>query len=337
MPHDRRQLTRAAAALACALALFGAAGAQPTFFEPKEHYYGAKSFGFGEGGVRWEVSRTTVVDGRDLTVVLAIGSAQYPVLNPTEVTKPDLSRVPAFADSFSIADVPDPPRKPTDKEVRFAYTLRPRNRSVKEVPALEFYYFNPRAPANKSQFRHTQAEAVSITVTEPPEPTKTPMADADHLFVIGTGPEVLRGPFVPCRWAWGAAALFGPLVAVGWFLAWRRVFPTAARLARLRHARATRRATDAIRRAGRTADPPAAVTAALLGYLRARFPLPESAVTPAEIGAALAGFEVPAEVTEEAAEVFRACDRARFAPSGDNAVSLAAAAEALIARLEALA
>ena len=148
---------------------------------------------------------------------------------------------------------------------------------------------------------------------------------------------VLRGPFVPCRWAWSAAALFGPLAAGAWFLAWRRIYPDAARAARMRRSRAARRATDAIRKSGRAPDPPAAIAAAVLGYLRTRFPLPESAVTPSEIAAALSEAKVPTDAAEAAADVFRGCDRARFAPPGDSGASLAADAEAAVARLEALA
>ena len=87
-------------------------------------------------------------------------------------------------------------------------------------------------------------------------------------------------PFVPAGWAWLVAALAGPVAALGWFLVWRRVFPDAARLARLRRSRAARRAADAIRRAARTPDPAATIAGALLGYLRTRFPLPEGAATP---------------------------------------------------------
>jgi len=108
-------------------------------------------------------------------------------------------------------------------------------------------------------------------------------------------------------------------------------------MAHLRRSRAARRATDAIRKSGRAPDPPAVIAAAVLSYLRTRFPLPESAVTPAEIAAALLESRVPAEMAEEVAEVFRDCDRARFAPPGDSGAGLAADAEAAITRLEALA
>jgi hypothetical protein len=163
------------------------------------------------------------------------------------------------------------------------------------------------------------------------------MTEPGHLFEIASGPGVRSGPFEPCRWAWGAAALFGPLVATGWFLLWRRIYPDARRLAQLRRSRAARRAVDAIRKSGRAADPPAAIAAALLAYLRARYPLPESAVTPSEVAAALVEARVPFDATEQVADVFRGCDRARFAPPGDSGAALAAEAEAAITRLEELA
>jgi hypothetical protein len=108
-------------------------------------------------------------------------------------------------------------------------------------------------------------------------------------------------------------------------------------MAHLRRSRAARRATEAIRKAGRTPDPPATIAAAVLSYLRTRFPLPESAVTPAEIEAALQETNVPPDAAELTADVFRACDRARFAPPGDHGAALADNAQAAITRLEALA
>jgi hypothetical protein len=303
-------------------------------FERPAHYYKARGIGLQ---VKWEVPLTTVEEGRELTATLVVGSARYPVLNPTEVVKPDLSKLPRFANLFSVTDVKDPPPQADAKEVRFTYKLKPRNRLVTEVPPFEFYYLNPSAPPNKDPYRYTVAASITISVTEPPPKPVIPMPEADRLFDIATGPDVLGAPFVPCQWAWLAAGLFGPLAALGWFLVWRRIYPNAARLAHIRRSRAARRATDAIRRAHRTPDPPATIAAAVLGYLRARFPLPDSAVTPSEIGAALVEADVPHELAEQIADVFRACDRARFAPADDEAGALAAGAETAVARLEALA
>jgi hypothetical protein len=303
--------------------------AQPAFFE-KDHYYKARAFSVQ---VKWDVPNTKVQEGRDLTATLVITGAT----NPTEVQKPDLAKLPEFAKRFAVTDVADTPRTPSDKEVRFNYKLRPRNLNVTQVPALEFSFFSLAAPPGKNPFRQARADSVAITVTEPPPKPIVSMTEADQLFHVSTGPGVLHAPFVPCRWAWMAAALFGPLVAVAWFLVWRRIFPDAVQMAKLRRSRAARRAADAIRKANRTPDPPATIAAAVLGYLRTRFPLPESAVTPSEIAAALVEATVPAEVAEQIADVFRDCDRARFAPPSDSGVSLAAHAEAAIARLEAIA
>jgi hypothetical protein len=303
---------------------------QPAFFQPGADYYGAKGFSVR---LKWDVPERAVQEGRDLAATLVVAGAT----NPTEIEKPDLAKLTDFARHFVVTSLPDPPRSPDDKEVRFRYALRPRSRSVTQVPALEFKFQSLAAAPGKNPFRSTRAESVPITVTEPPKPPPVPMPEDDRLFHVAAGEHVLHAPFVPCGWAWAAAALFGPLAALAWFLAWRRIFPDAARLARLHRSRAARRATDAIRRANRAPDPPAAIAAALLHYLRARFPLSESAVTPSEIAAALAEANVPAEVAEQTADVFRDCDRARFAPPGDRGLSLAEEAEAALMRLEEIA
>jgi hypothetical protein len=308
---------------------------QPAFFERKEHYYKAKGVGIT---VKWEVPQMTVEEGRDLTATLVVSSTKPGGLtNPTEVVRPDLAKLPEFAKRFSVTDAPDSPRNPSDKEVRFTYKLRPRNRTVDRVPALEFYFYSSAAAPGKDPFRQARADSVTITVTAPPPKPPVPMTEADRLFHVTTGPDVLREPFVPGAWAWVAVAGFGPVAALGWFLVWRGLYPDAARLAKLHRSRAARRATDAVRKAGRALDPPAAIATAVLGYLRTRFPLPEAAVTPSEIAAALVEAKVPYETAEQTADVFRACDRARFAPVGDNEPTLGAEAEAAIVQLEALA
>ncbi|MCI0705385.1 MAG: hypothetical protein L0241_30360, partial [Planctomycetia bacterium] len=259
--------------------------------------------------------------------------------NPTGIEKPDLKQLPAFAERFTITDVRDTPPLPDAKEVRFTYKLRPRNRSVNRVPRLEFYYLN-RAAAQDKQYPKTAAKSVAITVTEPPvviPPPPVPLEAPEFLFTNETGPDVLgSSPHVPGMKGWAVMILVGPLVALGWYLVWRRIFPDAARLAKLRRSRAARRALETIRKAARTHDPPATIAAAVLGYLRTRFPLPESASTPSEIASALREFGLPFEVAEQTADVFRACDRARFAPPSDSGLSLASDAENAIVRMEAL-
>jgi hypothetical protein len=74
----------------------------------------------------------------------------------------------------------------------------------------------------------------------------------------------------------------------------------------------------------------------VLGYLRARFPLPPAAVTPSEIGAALAELGVSKLECDAVIEFFRVSDAARFAPTSDNEALLAQSASALVTRLEAV-
>jgi hypothetical protein len=304
---------------------------QPLFGQPKQDYYGAHGPAVR---VRWELESKAVHAGADLNVALVVTGAQ----NPTEIVKPDLRKLRAF-DAFQVTNAPDPPRDAGAKEVRFAYKLAPRSTAVTEIPELKFHYYNARA-AEGRQFPATRAAAVEITVAEPPKAVRpvVPIEAPEHLFRVPTGPGVLGPrPFVPSVWAWLAAALVGPVAALGWFLAWRQLFPDAARLARLRRSRAARRALDLIRKAHRAPEPPAAIANAVLGYLRARFPLPESAVTPSEITAALRELGVPAGDAEQVGAVFRACDEARFAPASNNGASLTARAETAVAKLEALA
>ena len=148
-------------------------------------------------GVKWELDRTTVVEGEPLIATLVVTGAT----NPREVVRPDLRKLKAFDDLFRVEDVAGPPVAANAKSVSFAYKLRPRNRTVDRVPALDFYYLNTAAAPGKNPFRMTQADSVTIAVSEPPPPVATEMTEPEHLFHVTTGPEVLHGPFAPCRWA----------------------------------------------------------------------------------------------------------------------------------------
>jgi hypothetical protein len=77
------------------------------------------------------------------------------------------------------------------------------------------------------------------------------------------------------------------------------------------------------------------IATALVGYLRARFPLPPGTETPAEIGDGLRAAGLPDAAAGEVVAVLRRCDEARFAPEGDTDPALAAGAVALITKLEA--
>ncbi len=305
-------------------------GEAPLINQPSANFYHAQGSAVK---VSWSVEPKVVPDGGELTATLIITGAT----NPRRIVRPDLKKLIDFQSRFAITDNADPPPGEGATEVKFSYKLRPQNRSVDKVPMLEFYFYNPAAPAGKSSFPLTTARAVPITVTEAPknEPPVIPLGEPDRLFVVATGQQLLeKGQFVPDYWLWLVVGLSGPLCALGWFVVWQRVFPDAVRLARMRRSRAARRAIDAIHRAHRTSDPPAVIAVAVLGYLRTRFPFPPGAATPSEIESALDELRVSTPDCVAVAEFFRTCDAARFAPPGDNGASLAADAEALITRLE---
>ncbi|MBA4066959.1 MAG: hypothetical protein C0501_25275 [Isosphaera sp.] len=308
----------------------GAAQDIPAIGQPTADFYGAAGSGVK---VAWQLDRAEVPEDGEVVATLKVTN----VTNPGKVTRPDLKNRDDFRTLFVVTDVPGPPAV-GPREVAFAYRLRPRNRQTAEVPGLRFHYYNRAAAAGK-QFPLTTAAAVPITVTAVAPKAAAPavpLAEPDRLFAVATGPDVLGRPATtPGMWAWVAIGLAGPVSAAVWFVLWQRLYPGAARLARIRRSRAARRAVDAIRRAGRAPDPPAAVAAAVLGYLRARHPLPPGAATPPEVAAALAEFGVPAADAAATADLLRACDAARFAPAGDGGAGLAAVAEALVARLEA--
>ena len=313
----------------CLLLLTPPAAAQSRFFEPPEHFYKAHGSGVVVG---WKLDRTELPEGEFLTATLTILKAT----NPHEIVRPDLRKLPAFNDAFQIEDVPGPPVKPTDPEAKFVYGLKPRSRAVNRVPTLDFFYYNAALGEDK-RFLKTTARGVTVAVTAvAPKPrTAVPLDAPDALFEVATGPHLLSGePFAPGPGAWVLLLLGIPALVLLWYVAWRRVYPDAARLTRIRRSRAARRATDAIRKAARNPDPAGATAAAVLGYLRARFPLPVGAETPGEIGDAL---RAAGHRDDGVVRFFRQCDAARYSPSSDNAVSLATEAVAVVGRLEATA
>ncbi len=304
----------------------------PVVGQPSADFYGAAGSGVK---VAWKVEPTEIPEDGEIVATLSISN----ITNSRKIARPDLKKLPAFNDLFVITDNADRPAAERATEVEFSYRLRPRSRQTAEVPTLNFYYFNPAAPIGK-QFKLTNTgRPIPIKVTAAPPkvpPPSVPLTEPDHLFAIATGPAILaRGLSAYEDWAWLTVGLAGPLFALGWYIAWRRVYPDAQRLAKLHRSRAARRTMDAIRRANQAPDPPTAIAAAMLQYLRARFPLPRAAVTPSEIGTALVELELPNPDSEAVARFFRTCDAARFSPSSDNSLSLATDAEAIVARLEA--
>ncbi len=311
---------------------FSVAQEVPLVGRPTEDFYGAVGSGVK---VAWQLDRTEVAEDEEIIATLVVTN----VANAQQIARPDLKKLKDIEDRFVITDLPNPTPNEAASEVSFAYRLRPRNRQTDRLPTLVFYYFNPTAPVGK-QFKLTNTgKAVPITVlaAKPKAPPPAvPLMEPEHLFAIHTGAALLAQDAArSALWRWVIVGLAGPLLAAIWFVAWRWRYPDSAKLARINRSHAARRALAAIHRAGRTPDPPASLTAAVLNYLRLRYSLPHGIATPFEVSAALATAAIPAADREAVSAFLHACDAARFAPTHADERSLAAMAEAVIGRLEA--
>ena len=219
----------------------------------------------------------------------------------------------------------------------FDYQLRPLSPSVADIPGFAFTWFQPPpVPGLRGRFPTTFADELAVKVESPKETAPpTALQAPESFFRIATGPAVLRDeslarlPGLPVLTLY----LFGPpALAAGWYLAWKRRYPDAARQARIRQSRAAREALLAL---GLTkAATPERVTAIAAVYLRHRFGLPAAEPTPAEVLEHLEEAGAPVPLAERAAEFFRACDAARFAPPPFEGGDLVAAAKGFILTLE---
>ncbi|HEY3788158.1 MAG TPA: hypothetical protein VGL71_04845, partial [Urbifossiella sp.] len=321
-----------------AFVLLPKASAQPEFFEPTQGFYKARGAGVS---ATWSLDRETLPADGVLTATLTIRGAT----NPQEIVRPDLAKIRddeghlPYSERFQIEDVPGQPTSANAREVTFVYRLRPRNEHVDKLPSLGFYYDTGKKVGNPFQKTWAKGPKLTVTAAAKPKPAALPLDAPDRLFAIETGTHLLESePFATSWIAWLLVFSMGPLMAAAWYAIWRRIYPDGVRLARLRRNRATRRALEAIRRAGRSADPAAALAAAVIGYLRTRYPLTPGVETPGEVGESLRDpLAGTPDLIENIVDFLRHCDEARFAPFGDNSLSLSAGAELLITRLEVVA
>jgi hypothetical protein len=293
-------------------------------------FYNALAAGPKGVEAAWAVDPPTVPVNGELKLTLTVRHAT----NPYELAKPDLRKLAEFTSRFQVLDRTDPPAAPDAAEARFTYGLRPRSTDVKDIPPLKYVYFR-KVGRDWKPFT-AYAASVPLTVTAPaakPTPAAPPVPlDAPEEFF--TLAEERQPTANPGRFGWLLPVAAVPVLVAVWVGLWRWLFPDAVRLAKLRRNRAARLALDRLKKARASADPAGAAAAAFRGYLIVRFGMPPAAQTPAEVSAALASVECPADRAAGAEAFLRACDAARFTPSADDGLSLALQAEALITAWE---
>jgi hypothetical protein len=239
----------------------------------------------------------------------------------------------------------DDVRRPAAQTWEFDYTVKVLSESLKRIPTFAFIYYKP--PPSEllpGQFPTTYPEEIPLKVKAKPAPPPVPpppVKAPEMIFELTESARVLERHGV-ARFAGAAlvvaALLVPPLLGAGWYLLWRRFHPDAARRARIRQSLAARQALQALNALGPAEADQRVYRVARIagGYLQQRLGLPTAEPTPAEVITCLGRAGAPDVLAGKAAEFFRACDAARFAPAQPtDAADLTAAAHRLILTLEA--
>jgi hypothetical protein len=289
-----------------------------------------------------EATPRKVAQNEWLTLTLTITN----LLNAADVEKPSLKALPEFA-GFQIDDAKhlDPPLDAGKRDQRiFVYKLRPASTTIETIPEIAFHYYDPRRLVlpNRPQdkFPKVLSNAVPIHVTPPVAPPPAPATPLDvpaFALNLATGDKALspsRSFFHGATWL--PILFIAPLLAVGWVMLWKKIYPDSARLAQLRRNRSVRTALTALTAARRTGHDIAGQAADIMGrYLHERFDLPWHARTPAEIAGHLQSLGSTQQQVDLAISFFKDCDAARFAPTDAELPGLIDTAEQLIIALEA--
>jgi hypothetical protein len=242
-----------------------------------------------------------------------------------EIPRPDLRRLPRFAQQFQIDNVAD--RYDSALKTReFDYRLRPRTAAVKEVPALPFVFFNPKILPREKGYQTTFAQAIALTVrprlqvsparVEGPPAAVVPPAS---VYSLVEGHTALRydPPFTLPPLGVLVFLLVGPPAVGGlWYMVWQRHYPDAMRQMRKRRSRAAQQALKALQRArkrdvGALAQQAEAIVAR---YLRQRLDLVTAEPTPMEVARHLERLGGSSALGQQVERFFADCDAARFAP-----------------------
>ncbi len=269
--------------------------------------------------VRVRAEPTSLSVESPLTFTMVVRAVQPARQEPQRL---DLRQLPEFAEAFYIDDVGEQAARPDARTWEFSYRLKPRRPEVRAIPSVPFVYFNPYLLTTKKGFQVLYTDPIPLTVS-PRETVQVPVRGPEGAFVLSTDSEVWehRMPWTPpSGTALAALALTPPLGCVVWYLAWRRLYPDAARLAGQRRSRAARRAIGALQGGGRLPlGPRAARMASIVAdYLQQRLDWTVAEPTPREVAQLLEQRGCSASVVAQAVRFFEWCDSARFVPEEES-------------------
>jgi hypothetical protein len=270
--------------------------------------------------------------------------------DPVEsLRQPDLSKVPGLTDDFRIAES-DLAGTVSGNDKRFKQTIRAKRPDVKDIPPLEFSYFDP----IREQYEVARTEPVPLLVRPVErldasdlgqiavESEKTPASKLevrDGLRGLKTNESELLAavPSITSAQVW-TVTLAGPLVFCA---AWAGVTLVSRKRseAAQRKRRALRHAEQRIREArqgdGAAGDFHGRIESAMAGYLADRLNQPPAHFLGSDALSLLSERGVNADLAASYADVMRRCQEAAYAGGGDGVNSaLADAALACLQQLE---
>ncbi len=305
--------------------------------------------------IETDVDRDTVQVEKPIQFVLRV-TARDVVRKPPR--RLPLTELPEFQQSFHVEDVPDPTSDRAASQAglvglgavsgwpllgglvpqtqwEFRYLLRPKSTEVTEVPGVPFPFYNPRL-SPRQRFQVPYSDPIPIRV-KPREVVEMAIQAPEEAFQLATGPGLLATVEPWSLPGWPVLVMLGVLPPAGclaWYLVWRRLYPDAARLTRLRRSRAAQLALELLRKAPTAPHLRAqAAGRAVTRYLRLRLDLPIEEPTPGETLEHLARLGISETVSAEVSRFYQTCDRARFAPAppGEAAELPSRAAELILA------
>jgi hypothetical protein len=270
--------------------------------------------------VESSASLTDVEELADILFTVSVrahGRVQQP---PSRI---DLRQVSAFSARFHIEDVTDRKIELSSASWRWIYRLRPRSAGIDEIPGVPFVFYNPDLRPAEKGYQVIWTDPLTLRVRSA-ERLALPVEAPASVLELATGSEVL---LARSSWAGPTGGLVllvvasPPLLCLGWYWLWRRLYRDANRLVQLRRSRAARRAIHAIDRARRQHGRVRAeeVARAVASYLAERFDLHQAEPTPIETATWLRERGLSAELVDRGQGVLDACARTRFQPeTGDS-------------------
>jgi hypothetical protein len=289
-------------------------GEPPSVGQPT-HVPFSKASGQFRIEVKAEPTRVTVEDPITLRVIVHARGAVYRA--PGRIA---LDEIPAFTDLFYLKDLGGEGRQIDLGSWEFRYELRPRSVKVREVPSVPLAFYDPEVSFPERRFQIDYSEAIPLTVQPRRVYRAEPPPLPDRLYEVAEGSGLLETQSPTPRsmpWLVALVLLGPPLLCLGWYWVWQRLFPDAVVLARKRRSLAATLALRALKRGRRLSAKARTILAAstVARYFQERLDLPAAEPTPDEAAEHLRKRGLSTQLSERAAGFFRDCDVVRFAPA----------------------